>query len=119
MSAVKKMMMILMKSSSMTVMMATIFPLREGISLADFSLPESFSLSVVFASWRRRNISSMALPVLGFLGDEVREGGASEVGQGPHTLPRRGQGVSAPPYGVGPLWPISASPFGYLRHLIK
>jgi hypothetical protein len=28
--------------------MATISPLREGISLADFSLPESFSLSGVF-----------------------------------------------------------------------
>ena len=41
-------MMIPMKSSSMTVMMATISSLREGISVADFSLPESFSLSVVF-----------------------------------------------------------------------
>ena len=42
------MMMITMKSSSMTVTMATISPLREGISPADFSLPESFSLSGVF-----------------------------------------------------------------------
>ena len=42
-------MMIPMKSSSMTVAMATISPLREGISLADFSLPESFSLYVVSA----------------------------------------------------------------------
>ena len=41
-------MMIPMKSSSMTVMMAMIFLLREGISLEDSSLPESFSLSVVF-----------------------------------------------------------------------
>ena len=39
------MMMITMKSSSMTVTMAMISPLREGISPADFSLPESlFSL---------------------------------------------------------------------------
>ena len=37
------MMMITMKSSSVTVC-----PLREGISPADFSLPESFSLSGVF-----------------------------------------------------------------------
>jgi hypothetical protein len=37
-----------MKSSSMMVTMAMISPLREGISPADFSLPESFSLSVVF-----------------------------------------------------------------------
>jgi hypothetical protein len=39
-------MMIPMKSSAMVMTMATISPLREGISLADFSLPESFSLSV-------------------------------------------------------------------------
>ena len=38
-------MMIPMKSTSMMVMMATVSPLREGISLTDFSLPESFSLS--------------------------------------------------------------------------
>ena len=41
-------MMIPMKSSSMMVTMATISPLREGISPADFSLPENFSLSGVF-----------------------------------------------------------------------
>jgi hypothetical protein len=35
-------MMIPMKPSLMTVMMAMISPLREGISLADFCLPESF-----------------------------------------------------------------------------
>ena len=42
------MMMIPMKSSLMTVMMATISPLWEGISPADFCLPESLFLSVVF-----------------------------------------------------------------------
>ena len=47
-TAVEMMMMIPMKSSSMTVTMATISPLREGISPADFSLPESFSLSGIF-----------------------------------------------------------------------
>ena len=41
---VEMMMMIPMKSGAMMMMMATISPLREGISLADFSLPESFSL---------------------------------------------------------------------------
>jgi hypothetical protein len=41
-------MMIPMKSSAMVMMMATISPLREGISPADFCLPESFSLSSVF-----------------------------------------------------------------------
>jgi hypothetical protein len=42
------MMMIPMKPSSMTVMMATIFPLREGISLADFCLPKSFLSLCIF-----------------------------------------------------------------------
>jgi hypothetical protein len=42
------MMMIPMKFGAMVMMMATISPLREGISLADFCLPESFSLSGVF-----------------------------------------------------------------------
>jgi hypothetical protein len=41
-------MMIPMKSSAMMMMMVTISPLREGISLADSCLPESFSLSGVF-----------------------------------------------------------------------
>jgi hypothetical protein len=50
------MMMIPMKSSVM-MMMATISPLREGISLADFCLPESFSLSVFSAPQRRRCLS--------------------------------------------------------------
>jgi hypothetical protein len=38
------MMMIPMKSGAMVMTMATISPLREGISPADFCLPESFSL---------------------------------------------------------------------------
>ena len=42
------MMMIPMKSGAMAMTMATISPLREGISPADFCLPESFSLSGVF-----------------------------------------------------------------------
>jgi hypothetical protein len=42
------MMMIPMKSGAMMMTMAMISPLREGISLADFCLPESFSLSGVF-----------------------------------------------------------------------
>jgi hypothetical protein len=42
------MMMIPMKSGAMMMTMATISPLREGISPADFCLLESFSLSGVF-----------------------------------------------------------------------
>jgi hypothetical protein len=41
-------MMIPMKSGAMAMMMATISPLREGISPADFCLSESFSLFGVF-----------------------------------------------------------------------
>jgi hypothetical protein len=50
-------MIIPMKSSTMMMMMATISPLREGISLADFCLPESFSLSVFSVPQRRRCLS--------------------------------------------------------------
>jgi hypothetical protein len=46
-------MMIPMKSGEMMMTMATISPLREGISPADFSLPESFSLTPFSASQRR------------------------------------------------------------------
>jgi hypothetical protein len=42
------MMMIPMKSGAMVMTMATISPLWEGFSPADFCLPESFSLSGVF-----------------------------------------------------------------------
>jgi hypothetical protein len=42
------MMMIPMKSGAMVMTMAMISPLREGISLAEICLPESFSLSDVF-----------------------------------------------------------------------
>jgi hypothetical protein len=41
-------MLIPMKSSAMMMTMAMISPLWEGISPADFCLPESFSLSGVF-----------------------------------------------------------------------
>jgi hypothetical protein len=41
-------MMIPMKSGVIMMTMAIISPLREGISLADFCLPKSFSLSGVF-----------------------------------------------------------------------
>jgi hypothetical protein len=51
------MMMIPMKSSPMMMTMTMISPLREGISLADFCLPESFSLSVFSVPQRRRCLS--------------------------------------------------------------
>jgi hypothetical protein len=52
-------MMIPMKSSVTVMMMAMISPLREGISSTDFSLSESFSLSVFSAPQRRWCLSLM------------------------------------------------------------
>jgi hypothetical protein len=50
-------MMIPMNSSAKVMTMVMISPLREGISPTDFSLPESFSLSVFSAPQRRRCLS--------------------------------------------------------------
>jgi hypothetical protein len=56
------MMMIPMKPSSMSVTMATISPLREGISLIDFCLPESFlSLCVPPPPLMRWSLSAILL----------------------------------------------------------
>ena len=79
------MMMIPMKSSLMTVTMASISPLRGGISPTDCSLPQSFSLSRVSAPWRRRNFSWTMYYVLGLQGVEVHEWGLAPVDQGHHT----------------------------------
>jgi hypothetical protein len=55
------MMMIPMKSSAMVMTMAKISSLWEGISPADFYLPESFSLSLFHALQRRRCLSRIPL----------------------------------------------------------
>jgi hypothetical protein len=61
-------MMIPMKSRAMMMTMATISPLREGISLADSCLPESF-LSQVFSTPQRQWCLSLRAPLdLGFRG---------------------------------------------------
>jgi hypothetical protein len=63
------MMMIPMKSGAMMMMMAMISPLQEGISLADFSLSESFSLSGVFRPAEAAvSLSEPPPPDLGFRG---------------------------------------------------
>ena len=69
------MMMIMMESISMMVTMAMISPLREGISLADFSLPESFSLSGVFRLAAAAEYVSGLSPSLRFLGGMIYEEG--------------------------------------------
>jgi hypothetical protein len=61
------MMMIPMKSGAMVMTMATISPLREGISPTDFSLPESF-FSLVFSAPQRRLCLTLSPPDLGFRG---------------------------------------------------
>jgi hypothetical protein len=62
------MMMIPMKPGAMVMTMAMISPLRERISLADFSLSESFSLSGVFRP-AEAAVSNSEPPLdLGFLG---------------------------------------------------
>jgi hypothetical protein len=61
-------MMIPMKSNVMIMTMAMISPLQEGISLVDFCLPESFSLSVFSASHRWRCLSLIPPFDLGFRG---------------------------------------------------
>jgi hypothetical protein len=62
------MMMIPMKSGAMVMTMATISPLREGISLTDSCLPESFSLSGVFLLAEAAVSNSEPPPDLGFRG---------------------------------------------------
>jgi hypothetical protein len=56
------MMMIPMKSGVMVMTMATISPLREGISPTDFCLPESF-LSLVFSAPQRWRCLSLSPPL--------------------------------------------------------
>jgi hypothetical protein len=62
--------MISMKSSVMMMTMATISSLREGISLADSCLPESFSLLVFSAPQRWRCLSLIPPHDLGFQGQQ-------------------------------------------------
>ena len=73
-TVVEMMMMIPMKSSVMTMMMAMISPLREGISLADFSLPESFFSLCCFRPVEAAEYFLDTPCRLGFLGVQVREG---------------------------------------------
>jgi hypothetical protein len=61
-------MMIPMKPSSMAMMMATISPLREGISPTDFCLSESFLSVCVFRLAEAAESISDPPSVLGFWG---------------------------------------------------
>jgi hypothetical protein len=87
------MMMIPMKSSVMAMAMATISPLREGISPADSCLPKSFSLSGVFRLAEAAVSISEPPPSLKVFGDDdIRKGAMAKMGLGGLTIGRRGQG---------------------------
>jgi hypothetical protein len=88
------MMMIPMKPSSMTMTMAMISPLWEGISPTDFCLPESFLSLCVFHPVEAAESISDPPWVLGFWEDDIREGAMAEVGQGSHTTRRRSLGLA-------------------------
>ena len=105
---VEMMMMIPMKPSSMTVTMAMISPLRGGIFLADFSLPVSFSLFVVFRPIEAVEYFLDAPRVLGFLGDEVLEGGCQWWARASTPYGGAARGGPVPPHGVGHWWPTTS-----------
>jgi hypothetical protein len=97
------MMMIPMKPSSMIVTMAMVSPLREGISPADFCLPESFLSVCAFHPAEVAESFYDPPPVLGFRGDNICEGAKAEVGQGGHTTRQRGLGLAHATRWCGPL----------------
>ena len=113
------MMMIPMKSSSMTVTMATISPSgREFPRQISACWRALFSL-VFSAPQRRLCLFSVVPRTLGFRVDELREREMAEGGRGPppHKTARPGLGPRRPM--GGPWRPSSAPPFGYLRLLEK
>ena len=87
-------MMIPMKSSVMTMTMAMISPLREGISPAGSPCQRALSLSVVSIPWRRRNISWTYPPCLGFREADIREEATWGVDPGGHAIAGRGPQAS-------------------------
>jgi hypothetical protein len=99
-------MMIPMKPSSMTVTMATISLLREGISPADFCLSECF-LSVCFPPRRGGGVFQRSSSSLRFSGRQYMRRGAGRGGLGrPHHLVARPRAV--PRHGV--VWAPGGSP---------
>jgi hypothetical protein len=58
---------------------------------------------VFSALQRRQSLSAILSPVLGFQGDDIREGALAEVGQGSHTPWWRGLGLARAMGWCGPL----------------
>jgi hypothetical protein len=111
-------MMIPMKSGTMMMTMATISPLREGISPVDFSLPESF-FSLVFSAPQRRLCLTLSPPDLDFWGRSCTRRGEARSGPGPpHTGLARPGGWPRHP-GVWAPWLLSTPPPGFRSLLGK
>jgi hypothetical protein len=96
------MMMIPMKPSSMTMMMATISPSGKEFPWQISACRRAFSLCVFSAPQRRWSLSVIPL-ILGFWGDDIREGAMAEVGQGGHTTRWHGLGLACATRWCGPL----------------
>jgi hypothetical protein len=113
-------MMIPMKPGLMVMTMATISPLREGISLADFCLPESFFSLSVFSAPTEAAESISDPPCLRFSGMTIYVRGrwqkwarvATPLGGAARAWP-------TPPGGVGPWLLPSLSPSSYFHLLMK
>jgi hypothetical protein len=105
--AMVMMMMILMKPSSITVTMAMISPIREGISPANFCLPESFLSLCVFRPAEAAESFYDPPPSLRFSGRRYTRRGAGRGGPGrQHHLVARPRAV--PRHGV--VWAPGGSP---------
>ena len=112
-------MMIPMKSSSMTMTMVSISPSgREFPRRISARRRDLFSL-VFSAPQRRLCLLAIILRTLGFRVDEVREREEAErvCGPPPHKAARPGQGPRRPM--GGPWRPSSVPPFGWLILLEK
>jgi hypothetical protein len=101
--AMMVMVMIPMKPSSMTVAMAMISPSEKEFPWRISVYRRAFSLYVFSAPQRRRRLSAILLSVLGFRGDDIREGAMAEVGQGGHTTRWRDLGLAHATRWCGPL----------------
>jgi hypothetical protein len=113
-------MMILMKPSSMVITMATISPLREGISPADFCLPESFFSLGVFRPAKVAESISDPPSSLRFSGTTIYARGRWQKWARVATpLGGAAGGWATPPGGVGPWLLPSLSPSGYFCLLVK
>jgi hypothetical protein len=113
------MIMILMKSGAMVMTMVTISPLQEGISLADFCLPESFSLSGVFRP-AEAAVSNSEPPSLRFSGTmKYAKGRDLEWARAPSHRAGATQGQAAPPMREAAPWLFSTPPSGFRSLLIK